>query len=283
MKKLLLALFVASMFITSPASATILEGDFLRVGVDGSGGLIDAGFTVGIDYDETGTGTWTSYDVLKPGTPFQFNSIGVAGSWVAAGYYNGNNFSATTNETSSGTTLSTLTTGSYLGLDYSQSIFFDQTSGVIHFTINLTNSTMTTLEDIVFATGFDPDQDVYAGGGYETTNTIQSDRVVAYAPVTGWGTAIVGDGVMTVSSGWNQNPYELSSTSVDDGDGDYTINMGWALGELGANQMATINFDYALGTDTTGQTDPNPIPEPATMMLFGIGLLSLVGVSRRKK
>ena len=137
MKKLLLALFVASMFITSPASATILEGDFLRVGVDGSGGLIDAGFTVGIDYDETGTGTWTSYDVLKPGTPFQFNSIGVAGSWVAAGYYNGNNFSATTNETSSGTTLSTLTTGSYLGLDYSQSIFFDQTSGVIHFTINL--------------------------------------------------------------------------------------------------------------------------------------------------
>ncbi|WP_020585613.1 PEP-CTERM sorting domain-containing protein [Desulfobacter curvatus] len=283
MKKLLLALFVASIFITSPVSATILEGDFLRVGVGTGGGLIDDDFIVGIDYDSAGNGAWTTYDVLKPGSPFQFNSIGVNGSWAASGYENGNNFSATTTETSAGTTLSTSTTGAYGGLSYSQYLYFDETSGVIHFTITLANITDSILEDVVFATGFDPDQDVYAGGSTYTTNTIESDRVVAYGSVTGWGTAIVGDGVMTISSFWNQNPYALATTSVNDGSGDYTINMGWDLGDMAAGAVATINFDYALGTDSSGHTDPAPIPEPATVLLFGLGILGIAGASRKKK
>ena len=47
------------------AATFILEGNVLRVGVSNTGGLIDDGFTVGIDYDKDGT-TWTTYDFSNP-------------------------------------------------------------------------------------------------------------------------------------------------------------------------------------------------------------------------
>lgn len=257
-----------------------MEGNYLKVGVGNSGGLIDDNFGVGIDYDKNGTSSWTTFDVLKPGTPFQFNAIGVNGQWASSGYSSGNNFSATTTDSSSGTLNATTTTGSYSDLNYTQYLYFDDNSGVIHFKVTLTNSTRSDLSNLAFATSFDPDQDVYAGGGYETTNTIGSDRVVAYAPVTQWGVAIVGDGTKSVSSSWIENPYDLF-VGMDDGNGDNTIAMAWGLGSLGAGQSWEINFDYALGTDSSGHTDP--VPEPTTIILFGTGLIGLAAASRRKK
>lgn len=51
----------------------------------------------------------------------------------------------------------------------------------------------------------------------------------------------------------------------------------------GASADVVIDRVYIIESDEPGGIPINAIPEPATMLLFGFGLLGLTGVSRRKK
>ena len=267
------------------ADTLVFDGDYLRVGVSNSGGLIDDNFVVGIDYDKTGTSTWTTYDFLKPGTPFEFYSVGVGGDWNTAGYSSGNSFSATTTDSTAGGVFSSVTNFSYGQLLGVQTLSFPAGSGTISFEIVLTNSGESALEDVVYARGLDPDQDVFAGGGFATTNTIvNGNLVIGSAPITDWTIGIFSDStyehVPGISSPWDLNPYALL-LGPNDGFGDYAINMAWNLGSLNAGESATFAFEYRIA-ETSGEVI-GTVPEPSTMLLLGAGLAGLAAVVRKRQ
>lgn len=286
LKLLLAAGWGGLVFLQDIAAAdVILTGNYLRVGISNSGGLIDAGFTVGIDYSANGSGVYPGFDFLKPGTPFEFYSIGYGGSTSnVAGITGGsylNPFGATTTNTSSGSIRSVSTTGGTYGtLAFTQNLSFAAGSGVIDFSVSLTNTGASALTNVVYARGLDPDQDKYAGGDHFTTNRIVgTDLVTAFAPVTGWTIGIFSASPIShtasVRSDWSTDPYSLLN-ATNDGDGDWTINMAWNIGTLAAGQSVTIPFQYRISAVPA-------VPEPSSYAsLAGIAVFTLSLVRRRR-
>ncbi|MCP3873000.1 MAG: PEP-CTERM sorting domain-containing protein [Desulfobacteraceae bacterium] len=104
----------------------------------------------------------------------------------------------------------------------------------------------------------------------------------------------------------NRNPHSTTSDKInwyhDTGGpiiGSVSVNMAWGytIESLDTSTLpnlwaATVNNLHTnnLGDSTTNSvgvwavnTNIASVPEPATMLLFGIGLLGLAGVNRRKK
>lgn len=270
------------------AADAILNGNYLRLGVNDSGALIDSGFTVGIDYDKTGTSTWTGFDFLKPGTPFEFFSVGYNNSWEDFGYWTGGLTGSATTDTSAAGVLSTSTAGGSWGLlAIAQTLSYPVGGGIVNFAVTLTNTGTEALENVVYGRGLDPDQDVYAGGGYPTTNSIVNGNLVTgSAPVTDWTIGIFTDSAYahtpSIQSGWDTNPYNLQNPR-DDGYGDWTINMGWNVGTLGAGDSAVITFQYRVAETKDEVVVPGGrVPDTAsTFAILGATLLGLAGIRRK--
>jgi len=261
------------------AATFVLGGNILDVGVSDSGGLIDDNFTAGILYKPM-----LPADYLTPGTPFEFYSIGESGAWNSAGYSTGNTFGTVSTNTSVPPTLSanTVSGAFFLGgatLIYTQNVFFDVNASAINFSVDILNVGNTPTNQLVYARGLDPDQDINLGGGFATLNSIPAaNRVRAVGPLSNLYIDIVdltGGGVPTVDQWWDQNPYNLL-VPHNDGNGDFTINMAWAIPSLDPGRSYEIDFQYVVGV----------VPIPGSLLLLGTGILGLLGaggVRLRKK
>ena len=333
----LLGALALGLFAAQPAYAQFdFYGNYIAVGVNAGGSIISTDYGsggplnplldgtnpyLGIQWDPTGTsnfggnGGHPAYnnDFITPGTPYQSYTLGYGGGYGIASYSSGTTLTiGGTVNTSSGSTFSTVTTGSYGVLGYTQTLSFNKASSIINFAVTLTNTSDAGIGDVVYATGFDPDPDVYgyeahilapppSGDAYDTLNQIVSSSLVqAIGPISGNSIIIQdlsGKGNVIVDPSWDSNPYNVSAADTDGisgqipGDigayqnGDYSIAAGWNFGDLAAGQSATFSYNYVINSTPVTSTGPVGIPgvpdSTSTWTLLAIGVAALIGFSLR--
>jgi len=245
----LLAVFVlvVSALLSVGASASVnLSGDYLQVGVGSGGVLVNDELTLGVKLDPNGTGSYSIADFTLPGTPFEFYSLGVGGTYVGTSVPGWDSFGGSTVDQSWDGQRNADTSARWDGLGIYQNMWFNADESTIHFLVTLTNTNAnTTLENVAYARGADPDQDVFTYSDFNTNNTIDASGVTGTGPWSGWTMTlkdVSGGGVYSVT-GWSQDPYALLAGG-NVGNGDYTIGCAWDLGSIAPGAEKSVAFDY---------------------------------------
>lgn len=134
------------------------------------------------------------------------------------------------------------------------------------FTWDLTINLMDGLEGNILATGTTITE---GNGGYDWAH-IDFSSGVALSENTTYFLSFV-----------SNNPNVRAFVSPDTGN-DYGYTGGQAF--VGGTPFNSIDYDFrTIADDEFGNPTPAPVPEPATMLLFGAGIAGLIGSRFRKK
>ncbi len=292
-----LGLTLALSSMSSFAVPLVMEGDFVRTAVSDNGTLGYGGTTSpGLQHDPAGTGTFGVDDYLTPGSPFEGFSLRSTETGLLAN----------SNTSPSG--------GSFIGgiVDnsaasaYDQSVLYTGTSlEFVQIDIDTRfndgderiemYTTITALEDmsgVSFARWIDPDPDVNTYGSYDTVNgrggtgLAVEDWVHSEGSQTGLTLGLYSASGIThdtgVDYGWSTDPLEYLAGN-DDGDGDYTIGIGFDLGDMLIGDSITFTYYYVMGGSLDDVDIPGgEVPLPNTIALLGLGV-GLLGWRLKKR
>lgn len=278
-------LFMSVLFTAGISQAFVMNGNVLKVGIDNSGGLVDLGAGQGITYKPG-----PANDYTLPGTPWEFYSIGVNGAVLVGGVAPAavNPIGMNTVNNSAGNQFKADSTGPAFALggallSYDQSVAFDTNSNVIKFKADIFNVGSATAINVVYARGFDPDQDVISGAGFATINTfLGPSSVISVGPQTGLSGRIDGvGGIVSISNSapafpWETNPYILLAGGLVNGaipgnPFDYSINIAWNIGNIESGKSVELDWTYTFA----------PVPLPPSVFLLASGLVGFVLLRRR--
>ena len=235
-----------------------MRGNYILTAVSNAGTLGTGYRTVpGLIYDPSGTGAFDpNTDYIAPLDPFEEFSIKVDGRITE------NNNNSYTSPAMLPIALENLAgtagyanyvrwTGATARCRVTHDYYFDPQDQWIN--IKTTITAIDALKAVEFLRSIDPDPDVWSGGSTFTQNVRgypglpPENYVEATAPVSGRRIAlycgIPGIHNTMISRLWSTDP-DTALAGINDGDGDYTIGMGFDIGDMEAGQTVELVYQY---------------------------------------
>lgn len=282
---------VAATAMDDVLASGIMKNKYVKFGYSDNGTLGYGGSSKpGIQYDKDGTYNFLdTADFLTPGSPWEMFAVKIGSS----AYVNNNSSGATagqmsttlksTNLTTSGNdTYGSITYESTIGgLKITQVYSLGQTSQVISMQVTIENVSGSTINDVKYARGTDPDVDSNGlPGSTSSTNNVRGatgidaqNIVLATGPVSNRVIGLYTDSSFTHNTGvtgWSTDPSSyLSGTNV--GNGDNTIGVGFDLGSFVAGQSKTFSFAYVFAASAAAlqaSVDEVPKSNPAPTLSY---------------
>ncbi|MDD5223977.1 MAG: MopE-related protein [bacterium] len=247
------------------SDGVILQGNYLKLGINPDNSLITNQTQTGIQYDSAGTGAnWTS-DWIYPGSPYEFWSVTYNGTLLTNARMSGpSDIPMSLMNQSQGSTLRAAGAGKTPdgNIIITQIVEFTKGSKYAMFTVTFENPSLLPLMNFAYLRGVDPDMDSYISGS-ATYNDVMFDST-AYFPALVLATGpssnyTLGLGSLDATArasniGWSEyDPLWVWNNQYDpNGSENDTINaLAHNLVSLPGYSAITITFYYVVGDNPT--------------------------------